>query len=217
MGDNASVTGATRRGYDAAGRRAAADRNRRAVIDAASELLERDGYQVTTIRAVAQAAGVSVETIYKTFGTKPRLMKAVYDVAVAGDDAPVSVGDRPAIRAIWVIADAHEKVRAYAEFVAALMARLGGLLAVLTAADPELAEVRASTDDERLTGVTAFVRHLADQRRLRPGLAPGQAADAVWVLTSPVTYAQLTSVRGWTAAAYETWLARMLAATLLAD
>ena len=76
-----------RRSYDGASRLAAAQRNRRVVLDVCRELLLANGYRATTVRDVAAAAGVSVEMIQKTFGGKPQLVKAVYDVAVAdGDD-----------------------------------------------------------------------------------------------------------------------------------
>ena len=93
------------------------------------ESLLRAGYQGTTIRSVAESAGVSPELIYKTFGGKQGLMKAVYDTVLAGDDEPVPIGQRPEIQRIWATADPGEKVRAYAAFVADLMRRLGGLAA----------------------------------------------------------------------------------------
>jgi AcrR family transcriptional regulator len=206
-----------RRPYDSASRRAAAAGNRRAVLDACRDLLLRDGYRATTIRAIAEHAGVSQDTIYKTFGSKPQLMKAVYDVTVAGDDEPVPIGQRAPVQLALQATDPAEKIRRYAEFVCGFMERLGGLLAVLAEADPEMAEVRAVTEAERLTGVRAFVGHLAQEGHLRSTLGQEQAADACWSLTSPQLFAQLTQGRGWTAATYQGWLADMLTATLLAS
>ncbi len=203
------------RPYNSARRRAAAQASRRAVLEAGRELLLRDGYRATTIRVVAQRAGVSADTIYKAFGNKQQLMKAVYDVTVAGDDEPVPIGQRPPVQRALQASDPGEKMRLYARFVADFMVRLGGLLAVLTDADPEIAEVLAVTEAERLTGVRAFVSHLAGAGHLRAGLSQDQAADACWALTSPQLFAQLTQARGWTAEAYRGWLADMLAATLL--
>ena len=77
-----------KRAYDATGRRAVAARHRQAVLTACHELLLTGGYQATTIRAVAERAGVSAELVYKAFGSKPGLMKAVYDTVLAGDDDP---------------------------------------------------------------------------------------------------------------------------------
>lgn len=208
----AAVTGRT---YDTAGRRAAAAHNRRAVLDSGLELLLRDGYQATTIRAVAEHAGVSPELIYKTFKNKQKLMKEVYDRSVAGDDIQVPVGGRPEIAAIWALREPREKLLAYAGFVAGIMQRLGGLLAVLTEADPEIAELRATTDAERLTGVGAFVAHLAERGLLREGLPEGRAADACWALTSPQLYVQLTGARGWPQDVYVSWLADLIEASLL--
>jgi AcrR family transcriptional regulator len=161
-----------RRAYDSAGRRAAAARNRQAVLAASRELLLRQGYQATTIRAVAELAGVSPELIYKAFGSKQGLMKAVYDTALAGDDEPVPIGQRPAIQQIWATAEPQEKIRAYAAFVTDLMRRVGGLAAVLAEADPEVAQVRAVTENERLQGVRAFADHLAAAGWLDGGRSP---------------------------------------------
>src|SRR4051794_4917791 len=89
-----------KRSYDASGRRAQARERRLAVVLAARDLFERNGFRATTIAAIAERAGVSAESIYKTFGTKAELAKAVFDVVIAGDDEPVAVADRPAMRAV---------------------------------------------------------------------------------------------------------------------
>ena len=203
------------RRYDAAGRRAAAERSRRAVLDACRYLVLRDGYRATSVRAVAQRAGVSAETVYKAFGNKPGLMKAVYDTALAGDDAPVPMGERPELLAVLGTADPVGKLRGYARFVCGVHQRLGELQAVLAAADPELADLAAEADRERLTGVTAFVAHLRTAGHLAAGLDPARAADACWALTSPQLYALLVNTRGWTPEEYQGQLADLLVSALL--
>jgi AcrR family transcriptional regulator len=209
-----AVQPAPRRAYDASRRRAVAARNRQAVLAACHELLLAHGYQATTVRAVAERAGVSAELVYKAFGGKPGLMKAVYDTVLAGDDEPFPIGQRPAIQRIWATADPREKIRGYAAFVTELNLRLGALAAVLAEADPEVAQVRAVTEEERLTGLRAFTAHLAAEG-LVAGADAERAADACWVLTSLPVFAQLTMARGWSADTYRDWLARMLAAALL--
>jgi AcrR family transcriptional regulator len=214
MEDLVTVQPPARRAYDASGRRGAAARNRQSVLAACHELLLAAGYQGTTIRAVAERAGVSAELVYKAFGSKQGLMKAVYDTVLAGDDEPVPIGERSAVRRIWAIAEPGEKIQAYAGFVADLNQRLGGLAAVLAEADPEVAQVRALTEDERLHGLRAFTGHLAAGGWL-DGADADRAADECWVLTSLAVYVKLTVTRQWSAGAYQDWLARMLAATLL--
>lgn len=204
-----------RRPYDASRRQDAAARNRAAVLAACRELLLGDGYQATTIRAVAGRAGVSPETVYKAFGGKPGLVKALWDVTLAGDDEPLTMAQRPQLQEVWRTRDPHTKLRLYAAFVRGVNERLAALSALLAQAGPEVAQVLAVSESERLTGVTAFLAHLADQGLLRPGTDPAQAADGCWALAGPQLFTQLTTGRGWTAAAYQEWLADLLTATLL--
>src|SRR5215216_4641214 len=89
-----------KRSYDASRRREQARARRLAVVLAARELFARDGFRRTTIAAVAAHAGVSAESVYKGFGTKAALAKAVFDVVIAGDDEPVPVAERPAAQAM---------------------------------------------------------------------------------------------------------------------
>src|SRR4051812_39874817 len=99
-----------KRPYDASRRQELARQRRRAVVVAARELFERDGFRSTTIAAIAACAGVSVESVYKGFGSKASVAKAVFDVAIAGDDEPVSVADRPAAQAVRDEPDVRRKI-----------------------------------------------------------------------------------------------------------
>jgi hypothetical protein len=118
------------------------------------------------------------------------------------------------VRSAFAAAEVPAKIAMYAQFVADLMGRLGRLAAVLAAAGPELAQIRAATDSERLAGVSAFITNLAESRQLADRYTPQQAADACWALTSPQLYDQLTSTRGWSADIYRTWLTDTLLAVL---
>jgi len=204
------------RAYNAERRREAARRSRAAILDACRDLLFLSGYQGTTVRAVAERAGVSAETVYKAFGGKPGMVKALWDITLAGDDEPVAMGRRPELREVWRTTDPHAKLRLYAAFVRGVHERLADLFTVLVQAGSDVAEVLEASERERLTGVTAFVGHLAASGSLRTGADPAHAAEAAWALTGPHLFSQLTRDRGWSAAAYEDWLARMLGAELLA-
>ena len=206
--------GTPRRSYNSEGRREAARRNRAAVLDACRELLFRDGYHATTIKAVAERAGVSPETVYKSFGGKPGLVKALWDITLAGDDDPVPMGDRPQIQQILATRELGTKFRLYGTYVRGIHERITPLFALLTQAGPDVGEVLELGEQERLTGVTAFVTHLDETGALRPDADPAQVADAVWALAGPQLYTQLTAGRGWSADTYEQWLADTLTATL---
>jgi AcrR family transcriptional regulator len=153
--------------------------------------------------------------IYKAFGCKQQLMKAVYDVTVAGDLEPIPMAERAVLKHVLRTADPRERIELFAGFVRDFHERLGGLLTVLTEVDPEVAEVRAATENERLTGLRAFVAKLADEGHLRPATTVEQAADACWTLTSPQVFSQLTQSRSWSLDTYQQWLAEMLTATLV--
>jgi AcrR family transcriptional regulator len=73
-----------KRSYDASGRREQARARRLGVVLAARDLFERDGFRPTTIAAIAAHAGVSAESIYKGFGAKAAVTKAVFDLVIAG-------------------------------------------------------------------------------------------------------------------------------------
>jgi AcrR family transcriptional regulator len=204
------------RPYDASSRRESAARNRAAVLAACRELLFRDGYHRMTVRSVAGQAGVSPETVYKAFGGKPGLMKALWDVTLAGDDQPVAIADRPQMRGVWSAREPAEKLRRWVGFVRGANERLAPLYGLLAQAGPEVTQMLTTTQQERLTGVRALVTHLADSGLLAAGRDPETAADACWALTGPTLFLDLTTDRGWQPDRYEDWLTRMLAENLLA-
>ncbi|MEV1007548.1 TetR/AcrR family transcriptional regulator [Streptomyces sp. NPDC049881] len=177
-------------------------------------LLVDDGYRALTVRAVAERAGVSPETVYKAFGGKSGLLEAVWDVTLAGDDEPVPMAGRPVLQEVWSTRDPHGKLALYAAFVRGVNERLADLFALLVRAGPDVEPVLAASEAERLTGVTAFVAHLAEEGVLPPGADTARLADACWALTGPQLFSQLTTGRGWHADAYEEWLTGVLTATL---
>jgi AcrR family transcriptional regulator len=73
--DTATAPGST------AGATPKAERTRTAIIDAALRLFREQGYDATTMRAVASEAGVSVGNAYYYFASKEHLIQAFYDRA----------------------------------------------------------------------------------------------------------------------------------------
>lgn len=208
-----------RRGYDNSSREEQARRTRARIVTATCDLLLAQGYRATTMTGVARAAGVSVETVYKTFGTKAALAKTAYDVTLVGDDDPVPLAARPEMQALLVDPDPASKLRRYAAVARALTERAGPLTAVLLAGaragEPDLEAMAATIDGERLRGATGLVAHLASTGGLRPGLHLDQARDLLWTLISPDVHRMLVVERGWSPDAYERWLADTLTTSLL--
>src|SRR5471032_1818390 len=103
------------RSYDSTGRRDGARARRRRIIDVARRRFLADGYAATTIAAIADEAGVSIDTIYKAIGRKPRLAKAVFDDGIAGH-GPVPTEVRATAISIHE-ADPRRRLRAFGTFV----------------------------------------------------------------------------------------------------
>src|SRR6478672_7439314 len=77
-------SGVKPRRYDSRRRQQQALRSRTAVLETAQQLFLTRGYAATTIAAIADTADVSVETIYKAFGGKPGLVRAIWEQGLAG-------------------------------------------------------------------------------------------------------------------------------------
>jgi AcrR family transcriptional regulator len=209
----------SRRRYDNRHREEQARQTRRRILQAAREVLLGRGYTAMTIAAVAEAAGVSAETVYKRFGTKAALVKEVYDVTLAGDDLPIPIPARGSWRDLLEDPSPRGKVARYAAHARQISERIAPLLDVLLAGsragDPDLQAFAEKIHAERLTGTTLFVTHLAESGSLRPGLDPARARDAVWVLNSPEVHRLLVTDRGWGSDDYQDWLAETISRTIL--
>jgi AcrR family transcriptional regulator len=207
-----------RRRYDSRGRQEQAGRTRWAMLQAARRLFLDQGYAATTMPAVAAAAGVSVQSVYKAFGNKPALLKAVFDVAIAGDDEPVPVLQREALGRVRAEPDPYRKLSLYGEFVAEVTPRhvpIQLLARAAATADPGAAGVWDQLRAERLAGLTLFARALHQDGHLRPGVSVDEARDLLWTYNSPELYELLVLQRGWTPQRYGRWLADALTAALL--
>jgi AcrR family transcriptional regulator len=207
------------RSYTSPLREEQARQTQRRILDAALRLFLDQGYTATTMSGIAAAAGVSVQTVYKAFGTKPALVKRLHDVTLAGDDEPVPMADRPIMRAIREETDPRRSLLLYARVGRVLAERIGPLVRVLTAGaqagDPDLAAYVRTVNGERLIGTEMEARRLAELGALRAGLSVERARDAIWTLNSIEVWSLLTEERGWSGAEYEQWVGRAMADAVL--
>ena len=205
--------GVKRRSYDASRRQEQARAARARILAAAKEHFFTDGYGATTVAAIAADAGVSVEAIYKAFRNKPGLLKALFDVAIAGDDEPVPLVEREFVGAINAEPDPSEKLRLYARHLASSMARTAPiqlLVRAVAGVDPDIAAVHEQLQRERLTGMTAFATHLAESGSLRDGVSRNDARDILWTYTAVELYELLVDGRRWSNTRYRDFVADAL-------
>lgn len=204
-----------KRSYNASGRRDQARARRKSVVLAAKELFERDGFRATTIAGVAKSAGVSAESIYKGFGTKAALAKAVFDYVIVGDDEPVPMLERPETQAIQAEPDVGRKIALYAEGLARRQQRSAKVQLLIRDGrhtDDTLEEVHQKLLDERLIGMTAFANHLHATGQL--AVPADEAADLLWFYIAVEHYELLVLQRGWSPDRYAAWLSRAVVAAL---
>ena len=188
-----------------------AEATRRRVVETASRLFVERGYRATTIESVADAADVSVETIYKRFGNKAGLLKAAREVAVSSAPEPIEFFTFPAApidQAISAASDQEAKLRTLAALSSRRMERLAPFHRMLRSAgtgDPELAEFVADDHVKRRESQRANIVFIARDAPLALGVE--EAADTYSALANPDLYLLLIDQFGWTAERYRTWLA----------
>ena len=213
----AEVNRDTRR-YVSPLRRDAAARTRQAVLDAARELFATQGYMATTIDEIAGRAGVSKPTVFAAVGSKQAILKPLRDIALAGDDEPVPVAQRPWYREALAEPDPRRALRLYARNATAIHRRAADVHEVLRAAaasDQDLHGLWRASEDERRGGAAIVVDALLGKSPLRAGLDRAAAIDIVWVLTASDIFWRLVRTRRWSHAQYENWLGDTLCAQLL--
>jgi AcrR family transcriptional regulator len=186
------------------------------VIDAAAPLFIERGYLGTTIEAVADAAGVAVQTVYYLFTNKRTLLAGVLDASIAGDTEPVAVLDRNWFDELST-ADAHEAIAHLVAAAVAIVSRAAPIYEVVrqASADADIAALLADNRARRRADQRALVQALADAGHLRPDLTVRAAADHIYALLNEETFQMLTVDCHWPNSAYRTWATDLLTHQLL--
>jgi AcrR family transcriptional regulator len=205
-----------RRRYDSPRRAEQARQTRAEVTGAAQRLFLRDGFAATTIAAIAAEAHVSAETIYKAFGGKPGLVRAICEQALAGE-GPVPTETRSDdLQASEP--DPRQIIRGWGRLSAEIAPRVSPILLLLRAAaftDPEMASLRAEIEASRLTRMTRNARTLVAGGHLRAGITAEKAGEILWTYSSPELYELLVVNRRWPPQEYGAFIADAMIAALL--
>jgi TetR/AcrR family transcriptional regulator of autoinduction and epiphytic fitness len=187
------------------------------MIECARDRFVRDGFAATTMQGIADDAGVAVQTVYYSFGTKGKLLCEVVDTtASGGQDA--SPGQPAWIRDMLAETD-QQRVLALAvregtgiyDRVAPLWPAVAGAVE----ADADVALYWHGVAARRRAGQEAMVVRLAELGPLRADLDVERAVDLVVVLFGHDVYRGLVLDAGWSEADYRAWLSSMLSEQLL--
>ena len=182
----------TTRRYNSSRRAAQAAQTRADVLAAAVEGFRESGWAGTTLNAVAERAGVAVETIYHAFGTKKQLLREAFGVAVVGDAEPIPLVERPE----WAEMQRGSRAERIAKGVALntdiqeRSAHVWRAIVEAAHSDPEVAavqdEIEAGRVHDSKLGLELVLRKPVD----------GPVYDVLFALYGPETYVLLTERRG---------------------
>jgi AcrR family transcriptional regulator len=185
---------------------------RQRVVAAAAPLFVRDGYVETTMAGIARAAGVAVQTLYLSFGSKAAVLEAA--LAIVSDDQPNG----------WLTAMRAEPsgpaaLRRYVDHAAAQVERRYALDAVLraAAADPEPAELLDRARRAALAAHGQAVDELAEKPGFTARISLQRATEVVAALLSPETYGLLVVAQGWATPDWAEWVSAHLTVDLFPD
>ncbi|MBH0779314.1 TetR/AcrR family transcriptional regulator [Nocardia bovistercoris] len=188
-------------------RQAAATRHK--ILVTAAELFAAQGYGRTSLRQIAQAAGVSLETV-RVQGRKGSLLTSAVRVLSFGRDVDESVLDAPEAGDLRSASTPAEFATAAARLLTGLAARTAGVWrAFLSAAadDPEVDAELSHTQTMIRANAGSAVELLSARGWLRTDIADDELTVSLWLLISVENYDKLTGRLGWSPRRYEQWLA----------
>lgn len=190
-------------------------RTEHAVLAAARELFERNGYAATTMAQIAQRADCAERTLFLRFSSKAELLMRVTDETFLGGDGPGP--EREALRArraqLTSAPTLLERLSAWASGAADALERTGPLFAVAREAEASEPAVAAAFDEARrstLSNAHRMWRSLADAGLLHPDVDVDWAADTTALLMSADTYLLMKATLDWSRDEHVAWLLRTL-------
>ena len=186
------------------------------ICAAAERLFATRGYLATSIAEIAAEAGVARPTVFTAVGPKPLILKAVVDRAMAGDDEPRPVAERPWFTEALDEPDPERSMDLHTRNICWMLRRVVPLLRAMEAAaalDEDAAALWADFRQQRRTGTAGIAADLAAKATLR---CPEQVLADMLFAVPPDAYYRLVHEEGWSTEAFQHWLADLLKRTCLA-
>jgi AcrR family transcriptional regulator len=195
-----------------------AARTRARILDAASELFLERGYARTTMKDIADLAGVARDTVHAVFGSKARVLTALIDLRLVPDGSVDSARERPDALAVRDEVDQHKQIELFATFIAGISTQVRPVFEILrtaSAVEPEMASIFEEMDRFRMNNMQIYAKWIAARGPLR--VSTKRAGEIIWTLASPDVGRMLCDDLGWTQAQHERWLSDTLIRTLLPE
>ena len=174
------------------------------ILGGARRLFAERGYKRTTVRDIAEAAGVSVQTVYDSIGSKQAIVARLNDLIDAEADIPaIARAGAESDDADFVIGTPARVTRAIVENCADVI----GALVSGAAAEPELGAVLEEGHRRHMRGMSMIIGRLSSLGVLEPGLDHDEAAETIGALSDPRLALILTETYGWSLDRLEEWIA----------
>jgi AcrR family transcriptional regulator len=175
-------------------RNARSRRTSAALLRAARELIEQEGFAALTMAATAERAGVSRRAVYLHFATRADLLAALYR------DLGRSEALAASLQAVWDCPDAVTALAEWAEHIVRSHPRILGVLRAVELDRHHDADAAALWDTAQgnwLKGSRKLIRWLAEDGRLARRWTVETAADMLWALMSIDLLDRLLNERRW--------------------
>lgn len=201
------MTEAAPRAYRSELRARQAQETRARIVAASARLFATQGYQATTIAAIAREAGVSAETV-KTTASKAELLLAAFEVTFSGSEGAETLADTEVASGLLELPD-ESFLDVVLTQITTANARGHGLWTVLLGAalsDPVVDTALHRILEHRAADYRMLVSELGRRGVAAPGIDEEAVADALSFLLSPESYQQLVVQSGWTLDHYSAWL-----------
>lgn len=201
-----------KRSYHSEARDAQAAQTRAYILAAAKKLFKAKGFDQVTINEIAQAAQVSMPTIYAIFKSKRGVLQSMIDEALPSERFTALVDDS------MQEASPKKRLSITAKIARQIYDAERGLMDILRGAlvvAPEFKELERERENRRYERQGEYVKKLMHEKHLAKGLSLQQARDILWSLTGRDIYRMMVIERGWSSDEYEKWLAELLANSLL--
>lgn len=201
-----------KRSYASETRDAGAAKTKSSILKSAKQLFQNDGFDSVTINKIAEAAGVSMPTIYALFKSKRGVLQALIDEALPPDQHATLVDTSLQEKT------PEKRLRTTARLSRELYDAERELIDIIRDASvvaTEFKELEQEREKRRYERQSEYVKKLQEEGFLAKGLPLKQARDILWALTGRDMYRMLVIEQGWASDAYERWLADTLIKALI--
>lgn len=198
-----------KRTYSSRVRAVAAGQTQTAILRAAEELFVERGYTRTTVAAIAERAGVALNTVYTSVGGKPALVDAL--AREGTDDEEIQT----ALTMLLASTDGGEILRLTAESTGEITRRHARVLNFLrdnATAEPAVAAAADHSVERYRERLALVANHLASLPEVQ--LDPVRTEQILWFYFGQDAWRTIRSF-GWTWAEGADWLAARAAGALL--